>query len=193
MLNNLLRKSFLLPNLIRKTQHLLLPSTLSHIQFRSYYGPRPAEVPTHRNELLPFTQNNIWDNPQAIKRKKRLGRGRASGKGKTSGHGHKGQGQRRGRRPAVGFEGGQTPLQKRLPKYGRRPINQTPYTTISIKTILYFIKRGFLNPNEPITLKNLYEIKAIGVCKFGCKVLAMGAEELDFPLHLEVSDITKQA
>jgi large subunit ribosomal protein L15 len=60
--------------------------------------------------------NNLQPNPGATRRKKRVGRGRSSGHGKTSTRGHNGQGQRSGESKRFGFEGGQTPLFRRLPK-----------------------------------------------------------------------------
>ena len=62
--------------------------------------------------------NAIKPNPKRIKASKRVGRGTGSGSGKTSGKGHKGLKSRSGGRVRVGFEGGQMPLQKRVPKYG---------------------------------------------------------------------------
>ena len=62
--------------------------------------------------------NALKPNPKRIKATKRVGRGTGSGSGKTSGKGHKGLKSRSGGRVRVGFEGGQMPLQKRVPKYG---------------------------------------------------------------------------
>ena len=62
--------------------------------------------------------NALKPNPKRIKANKRVGRGTGSGSGKTSGKGHKGLKSRSGGRVRVGFEGGQMPLQKRVPKYG---------------------------------------------------------------------------
>ncbi len=62
--------------------------------------------------------NVLKPNPKRIKANKRVGRGTGSGSGKTSGKGHKGLKSRSGGRVRVGFEGGQMPLQKRVPKYG---------------------------------------------------------------------------
>ncbi|MFL2701375.1 MAG: 50S ribosomal protein L15 [Gammaproteobacteria bacterium] len=62
--------------------------------------------------------NALKPNPKRIKVSKRVGRGTGSGSGKTSGKGHKGLKSRSGGRVRVGFEGGQMPLQKRVPKYG---------------------------------------------------------------------------
>ena len=62
--------------------------------------------------------NALKPNPKRLKASKRIGRGTGSGSGKTSGKGHKGLKSRSGGRVRVGFEGGQMPLQKRVPKYG---------------------------------------------------------------------------
>ena len=62
--------------------------------------------------------NALKPNPKRIKASKRVGRGTGSGSGKTSGKGHKGLKSRSGGRVRIGFEGGQMPLQKRVPKYG---------------------------------------------------------------------------
>ena len=62
--------------------------------------------------------NTLKPNPKRIKASKRIGRGAGSGSGKTSGKGHKGLKSRSGGRVRAGFEGGQMPLQKRVPKYG---------------------------------------------------------------------------
>jgi len=62
--------------------------------------------------------NALKPNPKRIKASKRVGRGTGSGSGKTSGKGHNGQKSRSGGRVRAGFEGGQMPLQKRVPKFG---------------------------------------------------------------------------
>ena len=62
--------------------------------------------------------NELKPNPKRIKSSKRVGRGTGSGSGKTSGKGHKGLKSRSGGRVRMGFEGGQMPLQKRVPKFG---------------------------------------------------------------------------
>lgn len=62
--------------------------------------------------------NNIQDNDGAMKKARRVGRGEGSGRGKTAGRGHKGHKSRSGGGVRPGFEGGQTPLARRLPKYG---------------------------------------------------------------------------
>ena len=62
--------------------------------------------------------NELKPNPKRVKDSKRIGRGKGSGFGKTSGKGHKGRKSRSGGRVRIGFEGGQMPLQKRVPKFG---------------------------------------------------------------------------
>jgi large subunit ribosomal protein L15 len=67
--------------------------------------------------------------------KKRIGRGQASGKGGTATRGHKGQKSRSGYSRKIGFEGGQMPLQRRVPKFGFKNINRKEYKGINISTL----------------------------------------------------------
>jgi large subunit ribosomal protein L15 len=69
--------------------------------------------------MTPYSINFLHDNIGATRNVKQLGRGPGNGKGKTSGRGHKGQLARQGGHVHVKFEGGQTPITRRLPKYGR--------------------------------------------------------------------------
>jgi large subunit ribosomal protein L15 len=73
--------------------------------------------------------------PGSKKKKKRLGRGHGSGLGKTSGKGHKGLLARSGRANQIGFEGGQMPLARRLPKRGFTNIFRIEYTVVNIQTL----------------------------------------------------------
>ncbi|MDG1651850.1 MAG: 50S ribosomal protein L15 [Flavobacteriaceae bacterium] len=66
---------------------------------------------------------------------KRLGRGQASGKGGTAARGHKGAKSRSGYSKKIGFEGGQMPLQRRVPKFGFKNINRKEYTEINLDTL----------------------------------------------------------
>ena len=76
--------------------------------------------------------SNLRAPKQANRNKKRIGRGMGSGTGKTSGRGHKGQGSRSGSRLMRGFEGGQMPLHRRLPKRGFTNIFRTEYTVLNL-------------------------------------------------------------
>lgn len=74
----------------------------------------------------------------SVKQGKRIGRGPGSGKGKTAGKGHKGQKARSGGSIKAGFEGGQMPLQRRLPKRGFTPLQRVEYTLVNIKQLEIF-------------------------------------------------------
>ncbi len=71
----------------------------------------------------------------AVKNRKRIGRGAGSGHGGTSTRGHKGAGSRSGNSRKIGFEGGQMPLQRRLPKFGFKNINRVEYTGINLDVL----------------------------------------------------------
>ena len=79
--------------------------------------------------------NNIQPAPGATHNSKRIGRGQGSGKGGTATKGHKGQKARAGYSQKIGFEGGQMPLQRRLPKFGFKNINRKEFRAINLDTI----------------------------------------------------------
>ena len=79
--------------------------------------------------------SNLRPAKGSVKKGKRLGRGQGSGKGGTSTRGHKGAKSRSGYSKKIGFEGGQMPLQRRLPKYGFTNINRKEYKGINISTL----------------------------------------------------------
>ena len=79
--------------------------------------------------------SNLRPAKGSVKKGKRLGRGQGSGKGGTSTRGHKGAKSRSGYSKKIGFEGGQMPLQRRLPKYGFKNINRKDYKGINISTL----------------------------------------------------------
>ncbi|MEI8224985.1 MAG: 50S ribosomal protein L15 [Bacteroidota bacterium] len=79
--------------------------------------------------------SNLRPAKGSIKKSKRLGRGQGSGKGGTSTRGHKGAKSRSGYSKKIGFEGGQMPLQRRVPKYGFKNINRKEYKGINISTL----------------------------------------------------------
>jgi large subunit ribosomal protein L15 len=79
--------------------------------------------------------SNLRPAKGSTKKSKRLGRGQGSGKGGTSTRGHKGAKQHSGYSRKVGFEGGQMPLQRRVPKYGFKNINRKEYKAINISTL----------------------------------------------------------
>ena len=117
--------------------------------------------------------HELSDNPGAAKKQKRVARGPGSGKGKTAGRGIKGQKSRSG--VAIGgYEGGQMPLYRRLPKRGFNKPNRMEYAVVNLGLIEKFVAAGKLNAAE-ITEDALI---AAGVTKYkldGVRVLAKGA------------------
>ncbi|MDR2570789.1 MAG: 50S ribosomal protein L15 [Oscillospiraceae bacterium] len=100
---------------------------------------------------------------------KRKGRGHGTGNGKTSGRGHKGQRSRSGGGTRIGFEGGQMPLARRVPKRGFNNIFAKPLTAINL-TALNSFKNG-----STVGQKELLESGVLSKCEYGVKVLGNGA------------------
>jgi large subunit ribosomal protein L15 len=91
----------------------------------------------------------------SVKREgKRLGRGQGSGKGGTSTKGHKGQKAIAGYSRKIGFEGGQMPLQRRLPKFGFKNINRVEYKAINLHTLEEYAKASGITSIDVETLVN---------------------------------------
>ncbi len=90
--------------------------------------------------------------PGAIKRRKRIGRGQGSGKGGTATKGHKGAQSRAGYKRKRGFEGGQTPLQRRLPKRGFKPRNRVVYKVIGLDRLQAIATQKSVNALTPAWL-----------------------------------------
>ncbi len=116
--------------------------------------------------------------------KKRVGRGVGSGLGKTSGRGHKGQKARSGGGVRRGFEGGQTPLYRRLPKRGFNNFNAKTYTEVTLT---------MLNKSEAteVTAESLLEEGIIGKINDGIVVLGTG--NLEKKLTVKATRFTKSA
>jgi len=146
-----------------------------------------------------LTLNKLSDNPGAVKKKRRVGRGVGSSKGKTCGRGHKGQKARSNPGIHPGFEGGQTKLYKRIPKRGFTNIHATPMLALNLGTLQDFVDMGRLIPPKPdepaLNLKDLVEagIAKNSSIKHGMKLLAKGKERLRTPLKLEVSRASRAA
>ncbi len=104
--------------------------------------------------------------PGSVREAKRIGRGHGSGQGKTAGKGHKGQKARAGRGLQIGFEGGQMPLQRRIPKRGFNNIFATPYTIINLAVLNRFEEGAVVDAeallNAGIINKAPYGVKVLG-------------------------------
>ncbi|WP_421697483.1 50S ribosomal protein L15 [Ancylobacter sp.] len=134
--------------------------------------------------------NEIKDNSGARKKRMRVGRGIGSGKGKTAGRGVKGQTSRTG--VAIkGFEGGQMPIHRRLPKRGFTNIFALDWNEVSLGRIQTAIDAGKLDGKETITQASLVEAGVLRRAKDGVRVLGSG--ELTAKVTLEVAHATKSA
>lgn len=130
---------------------------------------------------------NIINDNAGIKKKKRLGRGIGSGKGKTCARGHKGQKSRTG--VAIkGFEGGQQPIYRRLPKRGFRPLSKVSYELVNLYQ-LQQLKDSI--QNGVVDKEFLYEKGLISCANSLVKVLGTG--DIDFSLEIKVDKISKSA
>lgn len=96
--------------------------------------------------------NNLTPAPGSVKREKRIARGQGSGHGGTSTRGHKGAKSRSGYKTKIGFEGGQMPLQRRVPKFGFKNINRVSYKAINLELIENLAAKG-INEINPEVLK----------------------------------------
>ncbi|MFG1224989.1 50S ribosomal protein L15 [Xanthobacter autotrophicus DSM 597] len=134
--------------------------------------------------------DEIRDNPGARKKRMRVGRGIGSGKGKTAGRGVKGQKARTG--VAIkGFEGGQMPLHRRLPKRGFHNIFRLDYNEVSLAKIQAAVDAGRLDAGQPVTEAALVTAGVLRRVKDGVRVLGTG--ELSAKVTLEVAYATKSA
>lgn len=134
--------------------------------------------------------NELSDNPGANKDRKRIGRGIGSGKGKTAGQGHKGQKARSG--VAIkGFEGGQMPLHRRLPKRGFNNIFASNFKVVNLGRLQGAIDAGRLDASKPVDAAAL---RAAGIVKSapdGIRLLAKG--ELKAKIDITVAGASKAA
>ncbi|KAF8404420.1 hypothetical protein HHK36_009305 [Tetracentron sinense] len=273
------RLSTLLATSIRHSSIYSRPSFISAtisspLPFQSIQSPNLTFNSNFNGDLLfngirafsLLSLNDLRDNKGARQKKRRKGRGIGSGKGKTAGRGHKGQ-KARGTMK-FGFEGGQTPLRRRLPKRGFKnpfsltfqgqfqyckplinnrnwaskylgeilPVNPiadlstshlklcgrdlivdwgaveffvlSPYIELTAQQILLFalwqpvglgkiaklINAGKIDSSELITMKTLKDTAAIGKqIKDGVRLMGRGAEQIKWPIHLEVSRVTVRA
>lgn len=127
--------------------------------------------------------SNLRAPKKANSNKKRVGRGMGSGMGKTSTRGHKGQRSRSGSRMMRGFEGGQMPLHRRLPKRGFTNIFRTEYTVLNIDRI------ASLGEGD-VTLETF--VKA-GLAKNGDLVKVLGDGELKKKVNVQAHKFSKSA
>lgn len=119
------------------------------------------------------------------KRKKRVGRGPGSGHGKTSCRGHKGQKSRSGGSIPPGFEGGQMPLQRRLPKRGFTNVFKKHYALIRVRDLERF------SQDSDVDVEALKKAGVVKKIKDGIKLLGDG--EISHPVTIKVHKVSKTA
>jgi large subunit ribosomal protein L15 len=134
--------------------------------------------------------NEIRDNEGATKNRMRVGRGIGSGKGKTGGRGVKGQKARTG--VAIkGFEGGQMPLHRRLPKRGFTPPNAKDYNEVNLGRIQVAVDAGKLEAGATVTVESLVAAGVVSKPRDGVRILGSG--ELTAGLVFQVAGASKPA
>ena len=131
--------------------------------------------------------NNLKPAEGSVKARKRIGRGTGSGRGGTSTRGHKGAKTRSGYKKKIGFEGGQMPLQRRVPKFGFKNVNRVEYKAINLSTLQALAEKNSL---EVINIETLV---AAGFISSGqlVKILANGT--LSAKLTVEANAFSQKA
>ena len=131
--------------------------------------------------------NSLTNTPGARHRRKRVGRGCGSGMGKTSTRGHKGQGARKGHKQKLGFEGGQMPLQRRLPKRG---FNNAAFNAKALGVNLADLEKKFETGAE-ITVESLAKAGFSDNKRPKVKILAVGELTKKFTVKVPCSAAAK--
>ncbi|MCQ2243041.1 MAG: 50S ribosomal protein L15 [Bacteroidaceae bacterium] len=119
--------------------------------------------------------------------RRRIGRGPGSGLGGTSTRGHKGAKARSGYKRKIGFEGGQMPLQRRVPKFGFKNINHKEYLAVNLSTLQAIAEA------KNLTAITLEDLKAAGVAKGSVLVKILGNGELKAKLDVTANAFSKSA
>ena len=109
--------------------------------------------------------SNLKPAKGSVKKDRRLGRGQGSGRGGTATRGHKGQKSRSGYSKTIGFEGGQMPLQRRVPKHGFKNINRKEYKAINLSTLEELAEKKKLKKIDMQTLVDAGLVSRNGLVK----------------------------
>ncbi|HIX03532.1 MAG TPA: 50S ribosomal protein L15 [Candidatus Odoribacter faecigallinarum] len=118
---------------------------------------------------------------------RRIGRGQGSGKGGTSTRGHKGAKSRSGYHDKIGFEGGQMPLQRRVPKFGFKNVNRVEYKAINVNMLQFLAERDNLSVIDRETLINA------GLLNKNALVKILGEGTLTLKLEVKANAFSKKA
>ena len=131
--------------------------------------------------------NSLKPAANAVKDDKRIGRGQGSGKGGTSTRGHKGAKSRSGYSKKIGFEGGQMPLQRRVPKFGFKNLGKVVFKPIN----LYVLEK--LATDHNLEKISLTEFQAHGLAGKNDKVKVLGKGELTKAIEVEAHSLSASA
>ncbi len=132
--------------------------------------------------------NNLKPAKGSVKNTKRIARGEGSGHGGTATRGHKGAKSRSGYKSKIGFEGGQMPLQRRVPKFGFKNPNRVEYNGINLDTLQSLVESGKVSEN--ITVEALIEN---GLIAKKDRVKILGRGELTGKLNVEAHAFSASA
>lgn len=131
--------------------------------------------------------SNLQPAKGSTKNKKRIGRGQGSGRGGTATRGHKGQKSRSGYSKRIGFEGGQMPLQRRVPKFGFKNINRKEYKAINIDVL------QMLADNKKLSKIDVQTIIDAGLAPKNSMIKILGNGELKAKLEVTAHAFSKSA
>lgn len=131
--------------------------------------------------------SNLRPAKGSVKSRKRIGRGTGSGRGGTSTRGHKGDKARSGSKEKRHFEGGQTPMQRRLPKRGFQNINRVEYIPFNLGRLEEFVQKSGNNVLDVETLV------AAGIAKASDKIKVLGNGKLTSKVNIKVHAISASA
>ena len=123
----------------------------------------------------------------STKNRKRIGRGTGSGRGGTSTRGHKGAKSRSGYKSKIGFEGGQMPLQRRVPKFGFKSINKIEFKPVNLDTL------QSLADQHNLTVVNIEALVSHGLASKNDKIKILGAGELTAKLEVSAHRFSASA
>jgi len=131
--------------------------------------------------------SNLKPAAGSVKKEKRIGRGQGSGRGGTSTRGHKGAKSRSGYSRKIGFEGGQMPLQRRVPKYGFKNVNRREYKGINISTL------QSLAVKQNLDVIDFQTFISAGLISKNALVKILGNGKLDRKLEVHAHAFSKSA
>ncbi|OOG78397.1 50S ribosomal protein L15 [Algoriphagus sp. A40] len=131
--------------------------------------------------------NTLTPSEGSTKNRKRIGRGTGSGRGGTSTRGHKGAKSRSGYKSKIGFEGGQMPLQRRVPKFGFKSFNKVEFKPVNLDTL------QALSEQYNLTVIDMEALVSHGIASKNDKIKILGGGELTAKLDVTAHQFSASA